>query len=330
MQSPTRWSLVGLSVGLAFLWFAMRNANLDAAWQVLRDLHLGWTKAVFAGALLFMLIKSLRWAIVLRPVLRAPLGLISRTVYVGTAANLIVPHSGEVLRASLLARKESVAASAVLATIAIERMLDFVALVVLTAVALLIDPRVSPVLWSAGALSLAFVLLGLAVVTMLMRPRPIFRRWGQSALRLLPSRLRRWVAHQVTRGVAGLGSLSDPIAVLKLLALSVLQWACIVAAIWACARAVGITIPLSGAIAVFVLTVIGLTLPSSPAQLGTIQLAFVAGLELVDADPANAFAASVVYTLFVNVAMMVIGGICWFASDWVRPARPAAGSAPHA
>ena len=329
MQSQTKWRLVGLSVGLVFLWVALRGADLDSAWEVLRHLHLGWTKAVLVSACLFMLIKTLRWKIVLRPLLRAPLGLISRTVYVGTAANLIVPHSGEVLRASLLARKEGVAASAVLATIALERMLDFFALVVLTAVTLLIDPRVSPLLWSAGLLSLAFVVVGLLVVTMFMRPRPIFQRWGQAALRLVPARQRQWVEHQVRRGVAGLASLNDPVVVFKLIALSVLQWACIVAAIWACARAAGVTIPVSGAIAVFVLTVIGLTLPSSPAQLGTIQLAFVAGLELVGADAANAFAASVVYTVFVNLAMMLIGGACWFLTDWVPRASSTARTVPR-
>ena len=60
MQSQTKWSLVGLGVGLVFLWFALRGADLEAAWDVLRHLHLGWTKAVFVGACLFMLIKTLR------------------------------------------------------------------------------------------------------------------------------------------------------------------------------------------------------------------------------------------------------------------------------
>ncbi len=66
----------------------------------------------------------------------------------------------------------------------------------------------------------------------------------------------------------------------------------------------------------FVLTVIGLTLPSSPAQLGTTQLAFVVGLELVGAGAASAFAASLVYTCFVVVTMMVLGALCWMATSW--------------
>ena len=58
MQSQTKWSLVGLGVGLVFLWFALRGADLEAAWDVLRHLHLGWTKAVFVGACLFMLFST--------------------------------------------------------------------------------------------------------------------------------------------------------------------------------------------------------------------------------------------------------------------------------
>ena len=155
MQTRTRWTIVGLVVGAAFLGLAVHQADFAASWDVLRTAHIGWAKAVLACGLLFMVIKALRWSIVLRPLSQCPQGFLLRTVFVGTAANLVVPHSGEVLRATLLARRQSLAPSAVLATIAIERILDFIALVILTAVALLIDPRVSPLLWSAGLISLA-------------------------------------------------------------------------------------------------------------------------------------------------------------------------------
>ena len=74
--------------------------------------------------------------------------------------------------------------------------------------------------------------------------------------------------------------------------------------------------PGSGAIAVCVLTVSGLTLPAAPAQLGTTQLAFVVGFELVGAAAAPAFAASLVYTAAVVVMMMAVGAVCWMTAAW--------------
>lgn len=319
MQSKLKWIVAGIGIGLAFLWLAMRQADFGASWQVLRGVHAGWTLAVFAAGAAFMAVKSWRWSIILRPVLPIGFNRLHQAVYIGTAANLVVAHSGEILRATLVARQQRAASSAILATIAIERILDFIALVLLTGVALLLDERVSPLLWSAGLISLAFVAVGLLGVLAFLYPGPRLQRWGNGLLGLLPEKPQRWIANQLLRGVAGLRSLQDPVAVVKVIALSLLQWSCIVAAVAASAMAVDVAIPLSGAIAVFVLTVIGLTLPSSPAQLGTTQLAFVIGLELVGANAASAFAASLVYTCFVVVAMMVLGAICWMATSWSPP-----------
>jgi hypothetical protein len=65
------------------------------------------------------------------------------------------------------------------------------------------------------------------------------------------------------------------------------------------------------AVTVWMLMVIGLTLPSSPAQLGTTQLAFTLGLFLALNETEVPFAASVVYTCCVNIPYMIIGAVYW-------------------
>ena len=73
----------------------------------------------------------------------------------------------------------------------------------------------------------------------------------------------------------------------------------------------GASVPTGTCVAVFVLAVVGLTLPSAPATLGTTQLAFVAGLALSQVPATTALAASFVYTAFFVVSVMLIGGIWW-------------------
>lgn len=323
MRGRTRWMLAGLAIGLVFLWLAFREADFQASWSALTQANPLWAFVAFVGGAGFMAQKTQRWGVILRPMIQPGFHTLHRAVYIGTAANLVVAHTGEILRASLVARKSQAAGSAVLATVAVERILDFAALLVLTGVALVWDPGMSPLLLTAGLLSLGFVLVGVLGVIAFLNPTPLSRRLGMMVLRPLPSRLREWVVRQLQRGVAGLGVLTEPSVILKLLALSVLQWSWIVVAVWASAQAIGVMVPVPAAIAVFVLTVIGLTLPSSPAQLGTTQLAFVVGLELAGATAATAFAASLVYTVCVVVAMMVIGAGCWIVSDWKPAARSA-------
>src|SRR5690606_32077316 len=277
MQGRTRWTLAGLVIGIGFLWMAIREADFGASWAVLEQADPLWAMAAAIAAIAFMAQKTQRWATILRPMANPRFGALHSSVYIGTAANLVIAHTGEVLRAGLVARKSGLAASAVLATVAVERILDFVALMILTGVALVWDPGMSPVLLTAGLLSLGFVGAGVLGVMAFLNPTPLTRRLGKLVLSAVPSRLGDWVVGQLQRGVAGLGVLRRPGAILRLVILSVLQWSWIVLAVWASAQAVGVSTGVPGAIAVFVLTVIGLTLPSSPAQLGTTQLAFVVG-----------------------------------------------------
>jgi uncharacterized membrane protein YbhN (UPF0104 family) len=102
------------------------------------------------------------------------------------------------------------------------------------------------------------------------------------------------------------------------------QWGGIVLAVWASAQAVGASVGVPVAIAVFALTVIGLSIASAPAQLGTTQLAFVVALEVNGHAASVALAASAVYTSFVVLTMMALGGLAWLRSDWLRTAGPAA------
>lgn len=321
-DSRFRWTLLGVAIGIAFLWLALRNAELDDAWQALTGLRTQWILPILGCTVLFMAIKSWRWYLLLRPAMgiaqnSADLGgsfrMLHRAVYAGTAANLVVAHTGELLRATLIARRSGIAASAVLTSIALERVLDFAALLILVGLAFLIDPAVSTLLWSAALVSIALIVFGLAVLGTLTSSRESrIRHYLIWLLRFLPSRIADWIVVHLDKSRAGLHAIHEPLTLVKVLALSLTQWFCIVLSIWACAIAVGVDISLSAAITVFVLTVIGLTLPSSPAQLGTVQLAFVAGLATVNSPAAPALAASLLYTGLVNGTMMIIGAVCWF------------------
>lgn len=316
--------LAGVAIGMLFLWLALRQADWTAAIHELRNVHTGWVVVVAICGMVFIAIKALRWQYILRPVTPDSFNTLHKIIYIGTAANLVVAHTGELLRTTIVARRQGVSSSAVLTSIGLERIMDFVALLLLTSIALIIDPRVSPVLWSAGLISFAMILVGGAIVVILLNPDARYFNAARSLLSPLPVRIQDWLNLQIRKGQAGVSTIRHPRSIALLVVTSLFQWLWIVAGIWACLQATATTIPVSGAIAVFVLTVIGLTLPSSPAQLGTIQLSFVFGLELIGVAAAPAIAASLVYTFGINLVMMLLGGICWFSTSWLT--KPATSS----
>ncbi|MGE0315475.1 MAG: lysylphosphatidylglycerol synthase transmembrane domain-containing protein [Lautropia sp.] len=328
--SPTgrRYLVAGFVLGLVFLWLALRDTDPRAPLDALIGADLRWVTVAIAASLAFMALKTWRWAIMMRPIAAPAFHVLHRAVYVGTAANLLIAHSGEVLRATLVSRRQGIAIGGVMATVLVERILDLLAMVALVGIALLFDPRVSGLLWTVALIGLACVLAGVLLLLACLRPGPMLRRAMRAVLARLPSRLRVRAARQLGRADAFAADLKRPATVLRLLAISLLQWACIVAAIWASVSAVGVQTQASIAIAVFGLSIVGLTLPSPPMQLGTLQLAFVAGLALGQVDAAVALAASLVYIGCVNCTMLAIGAR--FAPWTFRLMRRSAATVPAA
>jgi glycosyltransferase 2 family protein len=309
MKRPVsaRWWLAGLAIGGLMGGLALAQASLHDSARVLLASHAGWAAAAWLAGLGFMALKAWRWQGLLLPLHRFGLRPLHAAVYAGTAANLLVPHSGELLRAQWLGRQAGQPASPILATVALERLLDFAALVLLALLGLLLQPQRPQALLAGAGLGLVVVLLGLALAAAALRPGPVLRATLQAVLGRLPARWAGWLGPRLRRSVAGLQALQHPRRLLALLALSLLQWGCIVAAIWCCAQAVGAGLPVAGAVLVFVCTVVGLTLPAPPLQLGATQLAFVWGFGWHGAQAAPALAASALYTAVV-LGWMLLGG----------------------
>lgn len=304
-------ALAGLAIGFFFLWLALRKADFAPALAALSRANPGWCLAVFGSSLVFMATKTWRWGWLLRPVGEPSFQAMHRATYIGTAANMVVPHIGEVLRSNLLARASAVPASSALGSVAIERILDMAAVLLIAIPVLMLSSQVPVLMWSAAMMALAFAALGGAAVLDLLSPTGRLRRLGRRLARYLPERFAPGLALQVQRLVEGLATFGNGRRLLGALGLSIAMWACVVFAVWASAQAIGLDGSVATAVAVFVISVVGLTLPSAPATLGTTQLAFVVGFGMSRADPTAALAASFVYTVCFIMLMMAIGGLWW-------------------
>lgn len=317
--------LAGLALGAIFLWLALRDDRAGEALAALREARPGWLLTTFVCGVGFTMTKALRWAPLVNQVASVPPGLVLRAIWAGTAVNLVIAHTGELLRATLIARRTGAATAAVLATIAVERVFDFAALAALCAAGVLLDGRLAASLGIAGAIAAAVVAIGLLAARLLgsrvpdhhpppdgtpgaTAQDPAPAGW-RATLERFAARARAWLANQRRRARAGLTGLSDPALARRVALLSLVQWAWVVAAIWASAAAVGAAPSLAGSLAVFALMLLGLTLPAAPAHLGTTQLAYVAGFAMVGQAGAPALAASLVYTSCVILPQLIAGGV---------------------
>lgn len=310
-RSRIKWAVLGVALGGVFLLIAARGLNFSEILQVLRGANVALVLVTVAGSLGFMLLKSLRWRVILEPSVSVSFGLLHWATYAGTASNLVLVHSGEVLRALVVGRRTSSSPSAILASIAIERIFDMIAVVTLFSIMLLAGLNITRSVAAAALVAAGLIAVALAGLWILLKPSRLRETCSRLATAVMPGPLRKWLSHQARQGIGGLKALGSPRTLFATFMLSLLQWSCIVAAIWFSVAALDHPVTVPAAIGVWVLMVIGLTLPSSPAQLGTTQLAYTVGLALTEANHEIAFAASVIYTSAVNLPMMIIGSLCW-------------------
>lgn len=313
----------GLIAGSVFLYTAFRTVSFTDVERILR----GGTwfpalPAILFGVAGFIFAKARRWRALLGdPAAIHTPGLI-RPVAVGLLFNALIAHSGEFARALTLQRTRGLAASGVLAGIAVERLFDFLIVLVfgLAAGAFTDLPAaLAPALRIVAIFSLG---LGLAVVLALVRPD-----WLRSLLRLLtgfwPARARDWLDTQVEHALVALVPLRAAHRLPTILAWSAVQWGSIVWSIWFCAAVPGIELSVAMAALVLIAVVVVFTLPNAPGYLGSTQVAFLAVLAPLGIANEQAVAASFVYTLGVVAPMMLAGALALLLP--VRAARPSGG-----
>ena len=176
---------------------------------------------------LFFALKSIRWAWLLKPVKSLAPSNVVGPLMVGFMGNNILPaHLGEIFRVFLLSRQEKIAAGAVLSSVAIERVLDVIAVLLLVGIGMLavqnLPTSISTGFFYIGLVALAMVVV-LALAVIFIQPAVSLACWMIHRLPVNST----WKGHleQLIRAAAeGASVLRDGKLLAMLLTNSVLQW----------------------------------------------------------------------------------------------------------
>jgi glycosyltransferase 2 family protein len=279
---PRLRTVVILLVTLVLLALFLRGADPAAVWAETRAADPWLLVAALCATALTYVLRAWRWQSLLAPIGHARFSVALKTTIIGFAASAVLPaRAGEVLRPYLLARRESMSATAAFATIILERLLDLATVLLLFAVFIFtVQPGViaegghwaEVQFW--GVVSAGVAVAGLAVLFALAgHPE----RLGRAALRVervLPARLARKVAEFVETFAQGLAVMRRPGRLAIALAQSIPLWLSIAAGIWLTSRAFSITFPFPASFLVTALLVIGVAVPT-PGAVGGFHWAYL-------------------------------------------------------
>jgi uncharacterized protein (TIRG00374 family) len=302
---------VGVAISAVALFLVVRSVDLGATWNVMRTAQPGWLLLLGAFIVTDLLIRGLRWRILLSPVggvrYRDSLG----ALLVGYLANNVLPaRLGEVVRSHDMGERSGLSKSTILGTIVVERVVDTLVVVVIAAVAIFV--------LSVRGIVASAVLVGLAVTAVLVVGIVV----GLAAHRLpgadrLSAFINRWprVHGLLVRLRVGLAITRNLRVMAIALALTLGSWSCSVLGFAAGAQSVGIE-PTMGQAALLAAGVNLFTaVPAAPGYVGTFELAAVtiAASVGIDREPALAFAVlvhafSLLITSIGGAAALLAGG----------------------
>ncbi len=309
-HSGRRWSrpfLVGLAVSAGFLWLTLRRVDLAAVGTAVAGVSLPVLSLALVTRGIAFLSMGLRSRVTTALERDVSLRVLTLSHLLGYTGNNVLPlRLGELLRVDFVARRAGLSRSFLVGTVAVERLLDSVVLVVVFAAT--VPLAVGGASWAG-----AFPALATATVLALLTAM-VLARWRF----LLPSLLERTIrplspglagslrgrAEEVARGLSTLSSARWlPSAV----GATVLYWACALGSVQIIVAAFGLAMPWWGPSLILSLTALGTALPSSPGFVGTYHYFSALGVSTLGADPSTAASFALVAHAMAVAPYTVVG-----------------------
>ncbi|HVU49284.1 MAG TPA: lysylphosphatidylglycerol synthase transmembrane domain-containing protein [Polyangia bacterium] len=275
---------LSLAVGGVCVALCVKGMNPRDVLRALRALSPGAIALYLAMIAVTHLFRSWRWEYLLRPAgVSLPWRRLMLISSVGWMAILALPFRlGEFVRPYFVKRERGGSMSAILGTVAVERIVDGLLISILFFGTYLASGRggYPPALRVAAWLSL---LLFVAATTFLALARVWTERTIAFALRVslldrLAPRRAEQLAHKLRALISGFNVLADHRNFGIFLAQSVIYWAANGLGMWVLAHQMGLPISLGAAFATMAITGLVLTAPNSPGLVGQFELAVMWGL----------------------------------------------------
>ena len=319
MRIPWR-AVVGVGISALLLWWVLRGQDLGAIARLVAGAKPMYLIACSVTLTSGGLIRALRWRLLLAPLATTSLNARWKAVNIGFLVSNVLPaRLGEIARPLALSRMERVPMSGALGTVAVERLLDGIALPMLL-VATLVAPDFPEGATILGrSIGYAAFIAGLyagivlAIVALLLVWPNSIPGLARAIAAMLPSAAGAKLIQTSTSFLSGLAVLRQPIVLLRVLLWSLLLWLWMAAGFWLAFRA--FDIPLGFTAAMFTQCVVSLfvAIPAGPGYIGTLQAGVAVGVHEVFGIPTEpTLALAVAYHLAGFIPITLLGwGYAW-------------------
>jgi glycosyltransferase 2 family protein len=309
-RSKTARIAAGLAISVGLLLLALNWIDITKLAHTLESASVFWICLGSALYWLELMVRVQRWSVILTPVCKLPFSRVATALIIGYAANNALPaRLGELVRADFVARRHGASRFSVVGTIIVERLSDMVAVIACAAVGMLytIHDRLSlapELLTAVGIAAVAVAVAGVGIFVLSRSAKPLLDRFPRLS----------WMLSSILLGFRSIHTARQLTAVA---ALSTLVWLCNGMALWAVLNAIGIVEQWTVILLLIGTSGLAAAIPSAPANIGTLQFAFISVLVAVGYSATDGFAAALLVQMFL-LGSVTIGGAVLYAAWSLR------------
>ena len=314
--------MVGVLIGLGCIAILLRQVDLKQSWHALGRLNGPFLLIPLAVFFVNLPLRAWRWQLIFPSSSRPGIGACLTVLGIGNMANFLLPgRAGDLARCVLVGRAGSLTESSrTLATLAVEKVLDGLALVgmVLFAVWALHPPH-----WVLDLLRVSILIFGGALVLLVAlryRTRALIDSVRRAFRIVHLCSLEEKFDGLLTSFADGLSAVSSSGQMLTLLLMTAAIWSTEAGTIWGLARALGLAVSIKSAVVASAVLGLGLMIPAAPGGLGTYELFGTEAFKLAGIAASSALALTVVIHAWVFVAN-IVAGMCLLAVKGISLAQ---------
>jgi uncharacterized membrane protein YbhN (UPF0104 family) len=294
-----------IAVVVSLLWFFLREIEWDKLGHALANASL---LPLLASTLIYFAClfgKALSWRIMLAPRHIVPMSRLYRYTIAAFAASALTPaRAGELLRVWALKRRDGVPVADATAVAIAEKLLLAITLLIVCAPAPWLLPRLPD--WVENTMLMCAGLALGVLVALVLAVRHVEAREPHS-----------WFARFLT----GMHVVREPKRLALAIVTLVVTWAMDVCAVMLVLHAVGLDVPIAGAMLILFTFNLTVAIPSTPAQVGAMQVGALAATRLLGLPEEPSLAFALLYQAMQIGPLLLVGFI--IELDLVRGRLPA-------
>jgi uncharacterized protein (TIRG00374 family) len=299
--------VLGILLSAVLVWLSVRGIRCGDVVDGFRSIHGAYIAWALLGMLAMQVLRSWRWGLILKPLEAVRPWTVFEVSNVGFLAITALPaRLGELVRPYLISGRSGIRMTAALGTILVERVMDG-ATVLLLAMAALPWTPFPPWLARSGMIFGA-AMLGLVILMIFLSlRREASLQAADPLLRRLPERVSVPLRGMIHHFIDGFRIVRDVRLLLQVGALSLLVWVVDVAIIYAMFAAFSLSLPVTAALVLMVVLLIGIAIPTAPGFIGNWHYACILGLGLFGIPKAQALSFAVIYHFLSVLIILVLG-----------------------